>query len=173
MSRRERWRMFLAVLLVVVALDQAAKLWARTRLQGTPARVLWGGVARFEYAENRGAFLSLGADLPPGLREGILTTLNAGLVAVLGLYLARGRHLDRRLTFALSLLIAGGVGNLIDRLARGGAVVDFLILGLGRLHTGVFNVADFCLTAGAVLFAFSSSSAAARESGKGPEGSAG
>jgi signal peptidase II len=43
---------------------------------------------------------------------------------------------------------------LIDRLLRGGAVIDFMILGVGPVRTGVFNVADLCLTTGAVLFAF-------------------
>lgn len=158
MSRAGRLRLLFAVLLVVLALDQATKLLARKYLAYEPGRSYLGGIARLEYAENRGAFLSLGADLPAGWREGILSGLNVLLVVGLAYYLIRGRDLSRWPTFALALLISGGLGNLIDRLFRGGAVIDFMILGVGPLRTGVFNIADLCLTTGAILFAFTGAS---------------
>ncbi len=154
MSRAERLRLLVVVLLVVLALDQATKLLARKHLAQGPGRSYLGGIARLEYAENRGAFLSLGANLPAGWREGLLSGLNVLLVVGLTFYLVRGRDLGRWPTFALALLISGGLGNLIDRVVRGGAVVDFMILGIGPVRTGVFNVADLCLTTGAILFAF-------------------
>jgi signal peptidase II len=46
------------------------------------------------------------------------------------------------------LVIAGGLGNLLDRLTHGGRVVDFMQLRAGPLRTGVFNVADVALMAG-------------------------
>jgi signal peptidase II len=154
LSRAERLRLLFAVLLVVLALDQATKLLARKHLAYRPGRSYLGGVARLEYAENRGAFLSLGANLPAGWREGLLTGLNIVLVVGLTIYLVRGKDLSRWPTLALALLISGGFGNLIDRVLRGGAVIDFMILGVGPVRTGVFNVADLCLTTGAILFAF-------------------
>jgi len=154
LSRVERLRLLFAVLLVVLALDQATKLLARRHLAYEPGRTYLGGVARLEYAENRGAFLSLGANLPAGWREGLLAGLNILLVVGLTIYLVRGRDLNRWPTLALALLISGGLGNLIDRVIHGGAVVDFMILGIGPLRTGVFNIADLCLTTGAILFAF-------------------
>lgn len=154
MSRAKRLRLLFAVLWVVLALDQATKLLARKHLAFGPGRSYLDGIARLEYAENRGAFLSLGANLPAGWREGILSGLNVLLVVGLAIYLVRGRDLSRWPTFALALLISGGLGNLIDRLFRGGAVIDFMILGVGPVRTGVFNIADLCLTTGAILFAF-------------------
>ncbi|MNE97816.1 Lipoprotein signal peptidase [compost metagenome] len=47
----------------------------------------------------------------------------------------------------------GGISNLIDRVARDGHVVDYLVLNLGSLHTGVFNLADIAIMAGAVVLA--------------------
>ena len=48
---------------------------------------------------------------------------------------------------ALALIVAGGVGNLIDRMtSSGGVVIDFLNLGIGPVRTGVFNVADMAIT---------------------------
>lgn len=43
----------------------------------------------------------------------------------------------------------GGIANLIDRVTRDGHVVDYLVLNLGPLHTGVFNLADIAIMAGA------------------------
>ena len=51
------------------------------------------------------------------------------------------------------LVAGGGLGNLWDRLARDGAVVDFLNLGIGPVRTGIFNVADLVLVAGLVVLA--------------------
>jgi signal peptidase II len=52
---------------------------------------------------------------------------------------------------ALALLVGGGASNWIDRLANEGRVVDFMILGIGSLRTGVFNVADVAIMVGAGL----------------------
>ena len=53
--------------------------------------------------------------------------------------------------FALALILSGGVGNLIDRVLRGGLVVDFMNVGIGTLRSGIFNVADLGIVGGLVL----------------------
>lgn len=97
---------------------------------------------RLAYAENPGAFLSLGASLPAHAR----TLLFQGAVSliVLGLVLAATfwPKLTRGQVVALTLLGASGLGNLIDRFLYDGRVTDFLNLGIGDLRTGIFNVAD-------------------------------
>ena len=50
----------------------------------------------------------------------------------------------------LALFVAGGASNWIDRLARG-FVVDFLNVGVGPVRTGIFNVADVAIMAGAAI----------------------
>jgi signal peptidase II len=61
----------------------------------------------------------------------------------------------RRITpmgvFAIALYFSGGVSNLADRWAYGGYVVDFINLGLGPLRSGIFNVADIFIMAGALI----------------------
>jgi signal peptidase II len=52
---------------------------------------------------------------------------------------------------SLSLILGGGISNLIDRLVRDHRVIDFMIVGFGWLKTGVFNVADVAITAGVGL----------------------
>ncbi|MGZ3723594.1 MAG: signal peptidase II, partial [Bdellovibrionales bacterium] len=58
---------------------------------------------------------------------------------------ARGLNL-----MGLTLVLGGGTGNLIDRMTYG-HVTDFLILGYGPLHTGIFNLADVTICLGTIL----------------------
>jgi signal peptidase II len=57
---------------------------------------------------------------------------------------------DRFTKVALALILAGALGNLTDRILRG-YVIDFLDLYIGRHHWPFFNVADSCITVGALL----------------------
>lgn len=146
-----RWISLLVLLLIVLACDQATKIAARANLRGAPPRE--HGVLTLVYAENAGAFLSLGAGLPRVLRRVIfdgLVTVGLG-VAVWVLF--TGRVHGGGDDVALALIIAGGVGNLIDRMLFGGHVSDFIYLHAGPLHTGVFNVADMAITGGVLWLA--------------------
>lgn len=106
-----------------------------------------------QYAENTGAFLSLGSSLPDPWRRVLFTLLVALLLLVLLLYTLFGRTLPANHALVLALICAGGISNLIDRMIHGGRVVDFLNMGIGPLRTGIFNVADMAIAAGAVLLA--------------------
>lgn len=141
----------LALLVPCVACDQATKVLAVDHLKGAASIDVISGFFRLTYAENPGAFLSLGRSLPDGIRQGVL--IGVVSVLLLGLTFVLIRKQVTPVTFAaLGLLLAGGVGNLIDRAVRdGGRVVDFAILKVGPLHTGVFNVADLQIVAAAIL----------------------
>lgn len=147
---RERLRPFLGTIFGVGVVDQLVKALARAKLPGRLPQEWLGGVVRIEYAENRGAFLSLGANLPDSVRAGLLIGLTlVGLVA-LAIYVLRSAALDRAHVLAASLLTAGGLSNLVDRVARSGVVTDYISMGVGPLRTGIFNVADVCILAGAI-----------------------
>jgi len=138
------------VMAAVIALDQASKALARGLLEDGRRIALLGDVFRLELARNAGAFLGLGAALAPGLRGAILTwgvlTLAAGAAWVA---LLRPGHLG--MAIGAALVAGGGFGNLWDRFTAGGLVTDFMNLGLGRLRTGIFNVADLAIVAGVAL----------------------
>lgn len=55
---------------------------------------------------------------------------------------------------AWSLVLSGGLGNLVDCIINDGRVIDFMNIGIGSLRTGIFNVADVCITVGVVLLVF-------------------
>lgn len=130
---------------LIVALDQAVKIWARAALPGRSFSYL-GGVFQVEYAENRGAFLSLGASLSDGART-LLFVFGATLMLLFCVYMLWKSAHHRFAVISFSLVIAGGVGNLIDRVFRG-SVTDFVHMGFGSLRTGIVNVADVAITFG-------------------------
>jgi signal peptidase II len=141
----------LALIAGCVALDQATKLVARSRLIDGHRLSFLGDVFRLELTRNSGAFLSLGANLPPAIRGAILTwgvlILAAGATWV-ALFRRAGSPAAQ---LGAALVAGGGFGNLWDRLTAHGMVTDFMNLGLGTLRTGIFNVADLFIVAGVVL----------------------
>lgn len=145
------WTVLLFLILsITIVADQATKKMAIDSLRYQPSRVYAGGVLTLVYTENSGAFLSLGSTLPPAIRTLIFNVLVAIALVVALVYLVAGQATERLQSLALTLFIAGGFGNLIDRVTHSGRVVDFMYLALGPLHTGVFNVADIAITTGAV-----------------------
>ena len=149
MSWRQRSFVALPMLLLTVACDQALKHVAAASFSAAVPYSLVGGAIELLYSENSGAFLGLGAGLEPHLRFWLFTVGVALLLFVFGLKLFRARGLSEAAGW--SLVIGGGLGNLIDRVFRDGIVIDFLRVGVGDLRTGIFNVADAAILGGLLL----------------------
>ncbi len=148
-------RLLLLILLVsCVSCDQITKGLVRTHFSDTPAQSWLYDVVRFHYAENAGAFLSLGTTLPEPLRFLLFQVAVGGMLAGLFLFTLRGRFTSRWFVVGLGLILAGGIGNFLDRLLHQGLVLDFMNMGIGPVRTGIFNVADVCITVGALLLAW-------------------
>ena len=139
------------ITLTCVGCDQATKLAAKQHLRNGPVYSYAGDTVRFQYAENTGAFLSLGASLAEPLRQLYFTVLVGIFLLGLIAYLLLSRELTPFAVSCLSFVAAGGVSNLIDRIAYDGRVVDFLNVGIGPLRTGIFNIADMAITFGALF----------------------
>ena len=140
--------MFLGVSLASIAFDQWTKQLAIEGLKGQPGHSWLEDTVRLQFATNEGAFLSLGASLPPQWRYWILTLGVGALLLVLAVYAVGSKKLDLFQTAAYALIASGGFSNWVDRARFDGVVVDFMNLGLGRLRTGVFNVADVAILVG-------------------------
>lgn len=153
MTRMWSTGLFLLLLLGTIGCDQATKRWAHASLARSAAHSYLGNTVTLEYAENPGAFLSLGADWPPVARF-FLFTAGAALLLVFAT-VALMRHSASVVPVAgLILFLGGGLSNLVDRFTRG-SVIDFMNVGVGPLRTGIFNVADVAIMAGAALAMFS------------------
>lgn len=151
MTKLNRILILLVVLIGCVGCDQATKMIARQTLAAAPMQEYAGGLFRFVYAENPGAFLSLGASLSEGARFWIFVVIAALLLIGVAIFaLQVSSHTSPLLLVAIALVLGGGLGNLIDRIIYDGRVVDFMQVGLPRLRTGVFNVADMAITTGVV-----------------------
>lgn len=142
------------VLVGTAGCDQATKHLARTELGQIGSITLPGRFIEFTLAENRGAFLSLGASLPEAVRIALTVGVSLGLAFLLA-YLIRAPRLPWLSFFGLALIWAGGVSNLIDRFIRHGVVTDFMVVRAGLLHTGIFNLADLALVVGMLMLVIS------------------
>ena len=132
-------------------LDRITKFLAAAYLQGKRGYSFFYNIVVLRYAENSGAFLSMGSRWPDWLKYAILLVLPA-LLCLYGLWYCVFRERDLWKTIFLVSALAGGLGNLVDRSFNGFMVVDFLNFGIGGLRTGVLNVADLSITFGFLAY---------------------
>ena len=152
MKRLSSILLFAPLAAVLVACDRASKSWAQDALAGTLGGSLSSADAidlsplpiRLTLVHNTGAAFGLG--------EGSTSAFIAIAVVIVCIIciwlLAIPRHSPPEVV-ALSLVAAGGIGNLVDRVALG-YVVDFIEFTF--IDFPVFNVADICVTTGVALF---------------------
>jgi signal peptidase II len=151
MTRRIATHLLLLIAIVsTIGCDQVTKRMATASLAGTPGRSYLSGMVRMEYTENTGGFLGLGSTLPPAARTALFTG-GTGLMLLAMVGFAVRDRLQGLSLLGLTLFVAGGASNWIDRFANG-RVVDFMIVRAGPVHTGVFNVADMALMLGCAIF---------------------
>jgi signal peptidase II len=150
MATRGARLMLFVIVILTIGCDQVSKRVASTHLVDTPRKSFFNDAFRLEYAENRGAFLSLGADLPSWARTALFT-FGTGIVLLVGAVSLFTHTWSPLAVIGICLYLAGGASNLADRLVDG-HVIDFLNIGLGPLRTGIFNVADIAVMTGVVLF---------------------
>jgi signal peptidase II len=155
---------WLGLSVVLIALDQFTKWLAITRLEYLRPVPFIDGFWNWTLVHNYGAAFSFLSDAG-GWQRWFFTGLAFVITGVLVAWLARTPRGDWRTALPFALVIAGAIGNVIDRI-RFGYVVDFVdwYLGFTDLpHWPAFNVADACIVGGAiglVLFSFSTAPAA-------------
>jgi signal peptidase II len=129
--------------------DRVTKHLAVTTLAGQGERSYLGDTVRLDYHENPGGFLSTGSTWRRGTRTAVFQLAN-GIFLLGGVLLAARYKWSRLARVGLVMFLAGGISNLVDRIAFG-SVIDFLNIGVGPLRTGIFNVADVAIMAGVTL----------------------
>jgi len=140
-----KWKL-LWVSLAVLAADIATKVAIVRMLPEYSSRSVIPGFLNLTHVQNRGVafglFNALGSIGPPVL-------VAAGLVAlvVVVVYFKQTASKDRLLLWALTLILGGALGNLLDRIATG-SVTDFVDVYYGSYHWHTFNVADSAISVG-------------------------
>lgn len=138
---------------VILILDQCSKLIADALLAfNEPLGLLPFLALRKTY--NPGAAFSFLSDAS-GWQRWFFMILTLAVIALLVVWLRRLDAGQRRLALALSLILGGAAGNLIDRVVYG-HVIDFIDLYYGAWHWPTFNVADSAITVGACLLVLDS-----------------
>jgi len=156
----------LVIMVLVILSDRMTKVWAVETLKGYPSQSYLGDSFRIIYAENEGAFLSLGSDLPENVRFWVLAVIPILALGYFGITLFFNNEVGPWQRIAFAFIIAGGGSNIIDRILEG-KVVDFLNIGIGDFRSGIFNIADMAIMAGLFLIlpmAFKSSVPKEKES---------
>lgn len=129
---------------LLVGVDQFTKYRAVLALKGQESLVLIPGVLEFSYVENTGAAFGIMQDC-----RWLFIVLTALVLAFMLYWLFKGKFAGYPFMEAAAMLIvAGGIGNMIDRLIHG-YVVDFI--SVVWIHFPVFNFADCCVVVGAAI----------------------
>ncbi len=142
------------IAVILIAVVRVTKNWAVEALADGDIAVI-DKVLYFRYTENTGVAFSMFSD-----NRWVLVGVTSVMLIVALAFFLSGKIKDKAELFALSLIIAGGVGNLIDRLSLG-YVIDFIDVRI--IHFAIFNVADMCITVGAFLVCIAAFAAEKRE----------
>ena len=143
--KKRSWIPWVVAMVVLIALDQGTKAFFSVNRALFQEREILPDFFYLTYLENRGAAFSM----LQNFRWGFVALT---VVAVVVMFRFFFLHKDFWARLPLALLIAGAVGNLIDRAAQG-FVVDFLHFYPFGYNFPVFNVADICVCVGAGLLA--------------------
>ena len=128
---------------VLVGIDQLIKFWAKTNLINGNDIIVIENIFRFKYAENKGAAFGI-------LSEQRWIFISVTIIVIcIGFYLIIAKKLTNKFySWSAILLIAGGLGNIIDRVFIG-YVVD--MFDAYFMNFAIFNFADTCVTIGCIL----------------------
>jgi len=141
---------YFLLIAVLILLDQATKwLIARNVALYSSLKII-PGFFSITHIRNKGAIFGAFSDPDKPLVFVLLTAASFIALVLVVYYFYKTPASERGLKLALSLILAGALGNLVDRIVRG-SVIDFLDFHIKTRHWPFFNVADSCITIGAVL----------------------
>lgn len=139
----------LLVSAVVVVLDQITKALTRSNMDLYDSVPVITNFFHLTYVTNDG--MAFGLNFPGGIY--VFSVVSIILTAIIFMYLWKEQNNHILMRLSLALILAGAIGNLIDRL-RFGEVVDFFDFMIGDFHWYIFNVADSSVTIGMILFLY-------------------
>ena len=137
----------IGIIVAIVALDQWSKWMIKTSYNLYQSEPIIEGFFYFTYVTNDG--MAFGLSFPGG--KTILLIVTLILTGVIMWMLWKEKNSHNLIRYGLTLILAGAIGNMIDRILYG-KVVDFLDIMIGSFNWYIFNVADSAVTSGMILF---------------------
>lgn len=145
-----RWSWYILAIVIIV-LDQLSKYWVQQSFfEGQRLNLL--PILDFTLVYNKGAAWSFLSDAG-GWQRWLFTAISSVVSVVLVVWIHRLVAMQRILLIALTLILAGAIGNLIDRVLLG-KVVDFVLFYYDGHYFPAFNVADCAISVGAIFMLF-------------------
>ena len=136
---------YILAIVACVAADQLVKFWTVANLALYESTPLLPGIVELMYIQNTGGGFSILSG-----QTWLLTAVTIVLMAVVGWIMYKKWYPHPLAMWTLTLVLGGGIGNLIDRV-RLGYVVD--MFNFQFMNYPVFNVADILVVCGAIGFA--------------------
>jgi signal peptidase II len=130
-----------------VGCDQISKIIVREKLNYHENRSVIDHFITLNKVENTGAFLGFGDSLPRLFYVVLMIALPLIFLGYALFYVLKSKNLSRLSILGISFIIAGGVGNIIDRIIFG-SVTDFMHFNFVIFQTGIVNMADISVTTG-------------------------
>ena len=137
----------LLVSAVIVVIDQITKAVTRSTMMLGESKPIIKNFFHFTYITNDG--MAFGLNFPGGIY--FFTSVSLLMTVFLGWYFWQQKDSHFTLRLSLALILAGAIGNLIDRILFG-TVVDFFDFMIGNYHWYIFNIADASVTTGTVSY---------------------
>lgn len=144
---------YFLLIIILIIIDQYSKFVIAKTIKPYSSLTVIPGFFKLSRIHNRGAIFGFFSQTDNKFVFIGLALASLFALAMVIYYFFKTSPSEKLMEISLSLILAGALGNLIDRIWRG-YVIDFLEFYIGRYHWPNFNVADSCITIGAVLFIF-------------------
>jgi signal peptidase II len=138
---------------IVVILDAITKTYVSSTMTLHQSFDVIEGFLNITYVRNPGAAFGFLANMSPLFRSIFFISITVVVIFMILYYVIKSKDEEILGIYALSLIVSGAAGNLIDRMLFG-EVVDFIDVYIGVHHWPAFNVADSAISVGAVLLLF-------------------
>jgi signal peptidase II len=143
----------LVVIISNISCDQILKSIVRQRVEYNSHINLISNYVILTRVENTGAFLGLGDSIPRPLYKIIMIILPIIVLSYALFFLFTKENISKLLIIGLSFIIAGGIGNIFDRIVYG-SVTDFIHIDFIIFKTGILNLADISVTTGFIIIMY-------------------
>lgn len=149
---KQRIPYFILIIFLLIA-DQITKAVIARNIVLNSSKEIIPGFFHLVHIRNKGAIFGFFSQSGNRYVFLFLTLASLTALALVVYYFFKAPHNERLLKVSLSLIMAGALGNFIDRVSKG-YVIDFLDVSVKGWHWPSFNLADSCISTGAVLLIF-------------------
>ncbi len=146
-------RIYPVIILALLSIDQLTKALVARSIPFQSSKSVIPGFFNLTHIRNRGAIFGFFSHSESRILFILLTLVSLVAMGLVIYYFFKTPSTQRFMKISLSVILAGALGNLIDRIFRG-YVIDFLDFHIKKWHWPSFNVADACITIGAFLLIF-------------------